>query len=84
MQTTRYKVLDFQDIYYQFVSHAVAALIRIGDAHTDMRQMIRQAFEAAFSTDAYYDRITKKPKESNEGNMTLTIKNVAFSAAERW
>ena len=84
VQTTRYKVLDFQDIYYQFVSHAVAALIRIGDAHTDLRQMIRQAFETAFSTDAYYERITKKPKESNEGNMTLTIKNVAFSAAERW
>ena len=33
VQTTRYKVYDFRDIYYQFMSQSVAALVRIGNAH---------------------------------------------------
>ncbi len=84
VQTTRYKVLDFQDIYYQFASQAVAALIRIGDAHEDLRSMIRQAFEIAFEGDAYYGRFTKRPRESSEGNMVLTMKNIALTTCEHW
>ena len=84
VQTTRYKVLDFQDIYFQFVSQAVAALVRIGDTNPDLRSRIRKAFEEAFSGDEYYARITKKPRESSEGNVVLSMKNYALSAAERW
>ena len=84
MQTTRYKVLDFQDVYYQFASQAVVALIRIGETHEDLRPMIRQAFEIAFERDAYYGRFTKRPRESSEGNMVLTMKNIALAASVLW
>ena len=84
IQTTRYKILSYNDIYFQFISQAVMALIRIGNANVDLRAQIKQAFISAFASDDYYQRITKKPKQSSEGNMALTIKNVAFSAIQQW
>ena len=82
--TIRYKVSQFENVYFQFVSQAVMALVRIGDKHADLRREIAKAFADAFTTDDFYDRITKRPTQSSEGNMTLAIRTVAFSAAERW
>lgn len=82
--TTRYKVADFENVYFQFMSQAVMALVRIGDKHPDLRSQIAKGFMDAFSSDAYYDRITTRPKGSSEGNMTQALKNVAFFAVEKW
>lgn len=84
LQTTRYKIADFAGVYAQYLSQAVMALVRIGDAHPDTREPIGNAFKKAFSTDDYYCRITQRPKQSSEGNMALTVKNIAFRALERW
>ncbi len=84
VQTTRYKILAYNDVYFQFMSQSVMALIRIGDAHRDLRERIAQAFAEAFSTDDYYHRITARPKDSSEGNMVQSMKTVAFLAAQRW
>ena len=84
LQTTRYKVLDYNDVYFQFMSQSVMALVRIGDIHVDLRPQIEQAFIRAFATGDYYHRITQKPQLSSEGNMVQAIKVVAFSAAKRW
>jgi len=84
VQTTRYKIADFEDVYFQFMSQAVMALMRIGDIHIDLRSEIEKAFTDAFADDAYYDRITKRPKLSSEGNMVQALKNVAYSAVHRW
>ena len=82
--TTRYKVAGFDGVYFQFMSLAVMALVRIGDAHADLRPQIAKAFADAFCSDDYYDRITTRPRQSSEGNMVQAIKNVAFSAANKW
>lgn len=84
MQNTRYKIDDYDDTYFQFMSQSVMALVRIGDAHIDLRGQISEAFAKAFATDEYYHRITRKPKRSSEGNMVQTIKTVADNAAHRW
>ena len=84
LQTTRYKVKDFEDVYFQFVSESVMALIRIGDLHEDLRPKISDAFTFAFSSEEYYHRFTKRDKLSSEGNMVLALKNVAFDAVKRW
>ncbi len=84
MQTTRYEISDFEDVYYQFMSQAVMALIWIGNAHCDLRSNIQKAFADAFADDAYYGRITKRPRQSSEGNMVETMKRIAFAAAQRW
>ncbi len=81
---TRYKIKDFDGVYFQFLSHAVMALVRIGDAHPDLRGQICEGFLSAFSSEDYYRRITQRPEESSEGNMVLTLKKVAFAAVEKW
>ena len=84
VQTIRYKVIDFEDVYFQFMSQAVMALVRIGDVHKTIRNKITTAFVYAFGDGTFYDRLTKRPKESSEGNMVLAIKNIAFSAIKKW
>ena len=81
---TRYRVEDFQDAYFQFATNAVMALIRIGDAHPEVRGKIKSVFRKAFEGDAYYDRITSRPKQSSEGSMVLNMKAVAVHAMDRW
>ncbi len=81
---TRYKIKDFDGVYFQFLSQAVMALVRIGDAHPDLRPQIREGFLSAFSTEDYYRRVTQRPVESSEGNMVLTLKKAAFAAIEKW
>lgn len=83
-QTTRYQLQNFNGVYFQFLSQAVMALIRIGDAHPHLREKIKSAFETAFSGTQYYDRITRRPEKSSEGNAALTIKNAAFLTIHRW
>lgn len=82
--TTRYEIADFSGVYFQYLSQAVMALVRLGDRYQDLRTEIARAFQAAFSTDDYYYRITQRPKRSSEGNMALSVKNIAVSALERW
>lgn len=84
LQTTRYEISDFEGVYFQFMSQAVMALVRIGDVHIDLRSQIEKAFLDAFSDDAYYHRITKRPIQSSEGNMAQTMQNIALSAIQKW
>lgn len=81
---TRYAVPDFKNEYFQFVSNAVIALIRIAEAHPDLRRKIACGFEDAFGDDTYYHRFTTRHKLSSEGSMVTNIKNVAFAAIKRW
>ncbi len=81
---TTFYLNDFRGIYFQFVSHSVMALIRIGNKHTHLRTKITKLFEDVFSNDDYYNRITKRPPMSSEGNMVLTIKKFALTAIEKW
>ena len=81
---TRYKIADFDGVYFQFISHAVMALVRIGNAHPDLREQISKGFHTAFSTEDYYHRITQRPCESSEGNAALTVKKIAFAAVKNW
>ena len=84
IMTTRYAIADFNNLYFQFVSQAVVAMIRIGDAHPSLRPRIRAAFTEAFGSGAYYQRITQRSPLSSEGNMVLALKTVAERAAEKW
>lgn len=81
---TRYKILNFNNEFFQFVSNAVVALIRIADQHPELQAKVAAAFKTAFDDDTYYERITTRPKMSSEGGMALNIKNVAYTAAKRW
>ena len=83
-KTTRYAISAFNGAYFQFASNAVAALVRIGNQHPDVREKIANAFEKAFADDSYYKKITTRPEKSSEGNVAITLKNIAFSVIEKW
>lgn len=80
----RYEVMDFRNRWFQALSNAMIALVRIGDANPHLREKISRGFRAAFQDDAYYRRVTARPLMSNEGGMVSNIKTVAFRAAEAW
>ncbi len=84
LRTTRYKISEYNDTYFQFMSESVMALIRIGDRHIDLREKIRESFILAFSSHDYYHRITRRPPLSSEGNMVKALKEISFSAIKRW
>ena len=81
---TRYKIENFNNEFFQFVSNVVVALIRIGDAHPELQKKIAEGFKRAYEDDSYYERITTRPKMSAEGGMVLNIKSVAYTAINRW
>jgi len=66
------------------MSNAVAALVRIGEKHKAQRSKITKAFETEFADNSFFEKITTRPQKSSEGNMVLSIKNIAFSAISRW
>ena len=84
LKTTRYDITGFQGVYFQFMTQAAMALIRIGEAHRDLRDPIARGFAAAFSNGDYYHRITSRPPNSSEGNMVLAMKHIALAASKRW
>ena len=81
---TRYKIKDFQNEYFQFISNAVIALIRIADAHPQLQKKTAMAFRAAFEDETYCKRITQRPPMSSEGGMARHLKKVAYAAIVRW
>lgn len=82
--TTRYVISDFNNALFQQLSEACVALVRIGDAHADLRADIAKAFHTAFDDDAYIEKITTRPTMSSEYGMAVNIKSVAMAAAEKW
>ncbi len=84
LQPTRYEVQDFAGVYFQFVSQAVMALVRIGEEHPDLRPRIKEGVFRAFSSGDCYGRFTQRPRESSEGNMVLALQKIAFDTVEKW
>ncbi len=82
--TTRYLVYDFNDLYFQFMSNAVMALIRIGDSNENIRSKISEGFVHAFSGEDYYSRITDRHPKTSEGSMVVSIKEIALSTVQKW
>ncbi|MBR4866368.1 MAG: FAD-dependent oxidoreductase [Clostridia bacterium] len=81
---TRYKIEGFLAEYFQFLTGATMALIRIGDSHPDLQGKIAGAFRDAFGDGSYYHRVTTRPRMSSEGGMVENIAAVAFAAVKRW
>ena len=80
----RYPWKDFRVLHFMFACGAVAALVRIGDAHPAHRARIAASFEAAFGDGTYYAKLTDRPVMSCEGGMVQNLSRVAAAAAARW
>ena len=81
----RYRMIKtFRYEYFQFVTEATMALIRIGDANASLQKRIAGIFQTAFGDGSYEKRITTRPKMSSEGSMVTNIANIAFLAVKKW
>ena len=81
---TRYEIKDFNSEYFQFMSEAVMALVRIGNKNPEVRSVIRDAFYKAFDDGSFVERITTRPRMSSEGSMAANIRRVANDAVQEW
>ena len=82
--TTRYTISRFNNALLQQLSETAVALIRIGDAHENLRGKIAKAFKDGLWDESYIAHITVRPKMSAEYNMAKNIKNVCENAIKRW
>lgn len=55
-------VKEQNSVYFQHFSHAVAALVKIAEAHEEYREEIRTALHEALDDGTYIQRITQEPE----------------------
>ena len=77
--------VDFNTVYFQHLSHAVSALIRIRAQHPCYDGIIRKALQDLLGSDEYIRRITPNSPDSAEYLTALNIKGFAEkSIPELW
>jgi hypothetical protein len=81
---TRYKVNGYNDIYFQFFSHSVRALLEIGNAYPKLRQRINTALHLSIKDDLYVRRIVDVEYESFEKAMAENVKKIIFDKTKDW
>lgn len=67
-------VKEQNSVYYQHFSHAVAALVKIAQAHEDCREPIKAALHAALDDESYIRRITQEPEHNAYYQAALNCK----------
>ncbi len=82
--TIRYSIEGFNNAIFQQFSGAVAALIKIGDAHVHLRKKISNAFDIGLGNNEYITRITTRHNLTAEYSMVANIKKICDDAVCRW
>lgn len=80
----RGKTQKYNDVYYQFFSHATIGLLRIGAAHPHLRDSIAQALRQAVGDRGYIKRITQLPFGTYEYSIADNIQSVVEQELGRW
>ena len=70
--TTRYQIEGYNDVYFQFLSHAVCALLTIRRAHLQTREAIDKALGILLE-DRYIERIVPGKIDGCEYQMAQNI-----------
>lgn len=75
-------VKEQNSVYYQHFSHAVAALVKIAEAHEDCREPIKAALHAALDDETYIRRITQEPEHNAYYQAAINCKKFFYSRLE--
>lgn len=75
IQNTRYQIAGYNDTYFQFLSHAVYALLTLRKVHPQMRDKIDGAL-AVFLKDGFVERVAPGTKEGSEYQMAQNVVRV--------
>jgi hypothetical protein len=74
----------YNDVYFQFFSHAIMALIHIGEHHTTLQEVIGTALKQAVGNGEYIERITYKPNGTYLHSIAENIRSVVERKLLRW
>lgn len=82
----RYKVEGYNDIYFQFFSHSVRALIEIGNAYPKLRGKISAALLLSVKDNTFIRRIVDVNAEAFyfEREMTENIREIILNKTKNW
>ncbi len=82
-KTRRFPVKGLELVYFQFVSLALAALLKIGDEHADTREKIIKAINKAFY-EGFEREFTDQPELSCKFQMVSNMKTIAQNKIKEW
>jgi len=82
--SARYADGSYNNIYFQFFSHSVMALLKIGDVHVSARGKIAGALQDAVASGAYISRITRNGPDSYEYRLAENIGSVIHRRIDTW
>ncbi|MDR6549189.1 FAD-dependent oxidoreductase [Paenibacillus qinlingensis] len=74
----------YNDTYFQFFSHSVIALIRIGEQHASMQDEIGKALRNVVASGDYVERITHRPYGTYEYSIVDNIQFVIEKELKHW
>ncbi|MCK9478468.1 MAG: FAD-dependent oxidoreductase [Firmicutes bacterium] len=75
---------EYNNIYFQFFSFSLIALISIGNTYQGLRAKIKKAITAAFEDERYIDRITSKKNVFLEYDMIINLRKVVERETTNW
>ena len=81
---TRYEVSDYNNKFFQFFSHSIMALLKIGEFHPELRIKISAAFRNALEDNCYIKNITACNTDSYEFSMAKNLKYVVENKTKHW
>lgn len=74
----------FNKVYFQFFSHSVMALIKIGNRHIHLRQVIKDILKKALENGEYRYRITNAKPMCYEYSVVENIERVVAGILKHW
>lgn len=81
---THYTIDGYNDVYFQFFSHSIMALVRIGDKNVGLRNKIKDAISSAIDDDTYKRRITTRGSNTAEYSIVVNLKDVIAQEIAKW
>ncbi|MDF2935150.1 MAG: hypothetical protein K0Q90_523 [Paenibacillaceae bacterium] len=85
IKETSYKIntsKNFNELYYQIISHAAVALMRLAKAHPELAEEIKAVLLQAFKDDRHLLNVTTLPKLTFEYETVENIKSQVFRFCE--
>lgn len=73
---------NFNELYFQMISHAATALVRIAETHSDLRDGIKETLREAFKDDRHLRHVTLLPELTFEHETVENIKSYVLRYCE--
>lgn len=73
-----------EDYCFQYLSHAAAALLRVGTRHPQCREMVARVLQETVGRPGFSVRTTLKPSREEFFDMTETLRGYCNRILDRW